>query len=341
MKNYFLVMLSICLSACSTIEQPQTKTSGSKITNVDVVRVECTGTQEYDTKQACFKKAVEQVIGIVLVNSAKVDLKNQEVIKSDIITHSAGYVDDYIIVSVDKGKHIHYVMDVTVKSSNIQNQILGKFVDSANLNGEMMHDKHGSYVKSQKSGDEILQSVLQTLTTNGFEISKGEITHVVNNRRHSIITIPYTVNWNYNYLSALNEALKLTQDKSKNTKPLIIYVQSKHPKNIIFGSTDVYQFTDVNRMDTLRNGLRGHINVLATFYNHNGQEIYKQCSESINFLPVYNDMDQIIIRGNEPYYGELEVTINSNNQKISNFAKVELTIDNTGECSYFKQFTKK
>lgn len=340
MKKYFLVFIAVCLSACSTIEQPQTKTSGSKITTIDIVRVECTGKQEYDTKQDCFKKAVEQVIGIVLVKSTKVDLKNQEVIKSNIITHSAGYVDDYNIISVDKGKNIHYVMDVTVKSSNIQNQILGKFSDSENLNGEMISDKHGSFVNSKKSGDEVLQSVLGTLTTNGFEISKGEITHSVDNRRNSVISIPYTVNWNYNYLSSLNEALKLTQDKGRQPNPLEIYVQSKHPKNFI-GSTNVYQFTDVNRVDTIRNSLKGHVNALATFYNHNGKEIHKQCSEAINFLPIYNDMDRIVIRGNEPYYGMFEITIKATDQKINNFAKVELTIDNTGECSYFKQFTKK
>lgn len=350
MKNILTLLACCLLTACAAQEPVRkvNKTSNHKLNDSDTVLVDCTGNSFESAKESCFKKAIQQVVGVAIVSATDVDMKEKEVKKKNILTHSAGYVDGYeVITDNSRGNNYSLTMNVVVKSSRIHEQILGQFWDQDPIDGRVLTEKYNSFMAQKRSGDSILSDTLKNLDKYGFEVTKKSVNYEVDRNRNPILTISYSVFWNYKYLVALNEALSMVHDGHKSVgKKQVVYVQSKNPDNLVLGETNEYHFTDSTRSNMIMNKLSGPVHIVATVYGWDSSVIYKECSKAEYLMPVVVDETPIHIRGSTGYLGEIVINLNSipqNATKFNQASKVELTIDrNLSQCLNFKkQFTKR
>jgi len=320
--NKAIILSFMCfLSACSTVGG-NTKTSGS-IKNTPVV-VHCTGDTLDNAKKRCFQNAIEDVVGLLLVSEKEV--KNQNVVKNEIINYSAGYVDDYQILNQKvEGKKISLEMLVRVADSKIQDRILGKFTDKVSVNGDQYATQFESYIDHMESGDQLLKSLLHNYPERAFNIKVTGHEYNLNSNRDSILTVYYELEWNQKYLKALNEALAKTSDpKSKEIQQHSIFIQS-NPRDSFIGSTDGYYFNDDRRANFIKNTFVGKITVDASLVDERNNKVYTSCSNPMVFVGLFNDNSDkrspYVIRGNEKDRDAIQFKIPNNNTNIESFKK--------------------
>lgn len=189
-----LLALIVTLSACATAQAPVG------------IRVTGAGSSFEDAKNNAFKIAIEQAVGTVLV--AEVEVINGKLARDEIINHSSGYVDRYQVLSRSSGPGSVIVdMNVWVNSSKIANRILGKSRDAGNFDGPTHSTQYSTYVGQQRTGDEILHTVLRDHPRRAYNIVGGAPTVRVDYNRNAVIRIPYKMTWNQHYMISLQSAL--------------------------------------------------------------------------------------------------------------------------------------
>lgn len=317
--SILLVMLTACASGPSTKSDNKIKVIGS-------------GNTYEQAKQDGFKQAVEIYVGVVLVSGNEV--RNDILIKQDIVHHSAGYVDDFKILNqyTNLGK-VNLVMEVTVRDSKIAERIMNVQTATGGIQGERLGAQYSSFMRNKESGDKLLNQVLNDYPRYAFTVEKGKVYHQVDVNRNPVIVVPYKISWNYKYLQALNEALSITQDPSSRTiKQERVSIISKDPKALLLGRTDTYYFNDVSRSYMIKNKFVGLIYVNIKFKDNNGNIIKSGCGPGIpiNGLHV---IEPFVLNGNKVIQEEMVYTISSNRSNIDRISDVEVSVT-TSQCTF-------
>ncbi len=99
------------------------------------VKVESTASTPAQAREEGFRLAVRQAVGALVV--AETEVKNQQLVRNDIIQYSSGYVQDFKILSESQvGSMSRVVMDVWVSDSKIANRLLNVSKDDGSIDGE-------------------------------------------------------------------------------------------------------------------------------------------------------------------------------------------------------------
>lgn len=325
------------MSACSTVTSANKTEKTSQNNNETVTVVNCQGKSLEEAKKACFKTAVQEVVGIA-VTSEK-EIFNNEVTKNEVLNYSAGYVNEYEILNrqiVDN--QIHLEMLVKVSSSKIQDRILGKFKDTKVVAGSQHAAQYETYLEDRIQGDDFLKNVLYDYPAKAFEVKIVGQEYMVDSYRNSILVVYYELYWNQYYLNSLNEALKKTSDKrARSIKQHPIHVQS-NPNSGFFGSTESYYFNDTTRAKLIRDTFVGQVTVIASLIDERNREVASNCSHPVTFVGLNNDMihaayQPYVIPGNRYDQGSIKIKIN-NSSKLNNLAnstKINLSF-RKGSC---------
>jgi hypothetical protein len=330
MKSLIIVGMLALLSACSTTKPETTfQTSGP----TSRVHVTGTGKNLEEAKTNGFEAAIEIIVGSVIVTD-KVS-KNDRLVRDEIAKHSAGYITNYVITNrVDRGNQVTVVMDVDVASSKIHERILGKFSDQSKVSGNKLSDQYQSYMSNRNSGDQVLGVVLRDYPSKAYNLKKGDTEFMLDKDRNAVILVDYVLSWNYNYLKALNEVLKVTEDpKSNGSRQERIFVQSKDPSAWLLGSTDRYFFNDGVRAKSIKQRFTGPITIVAIVRDVHGNKLFGGCSDPIYMVPAHV-VDPLIISGNERAEGSVVIKIHPTEPdyyKLNKADKVELTYT-SGAC---------
>ncbi len=287
-------------------------------------------------KDNAFLKAIEQEIGVIILSTR--ESRNFDLVKNEIVTHSAGYVDNFKVKDTQFiNNQYHVTVDVWVKTSKIAERVLGKLSDTAAVPGEQLSNQYKTYMNDRATGDSLLNTVLSDYSSKAYLVEKGKSQFMLDKQRNALYVTEFKLRWNYNYLTALNEVLSLTEDpSSRSINQDRIIVQSKDPAAFLLGSTNRYTFNDGVRGRIIKNKLRGTVTIMATLYDVNRKRLMTTCSYPIHMLPEHM-VDPLIIRGNEVVRGEIIVKINPNNpafRKLHEVTEVELTYT-TGRCYNF------
>lgn len=270
--KYLVFLAVLLLTACAS-----TTNTGSN----DTIKVIGSGNTYEQAKQNGFKQAIEIVVGTVLVTGK--ESHDDILTKNDIVAHSSGYVDDFKVVNQysSLGK-VNLVMEVKVRDSIIANRILNKSKQSSDLNGEQLTEQYNTYYDTRLSGDELIEQVLGDYPKNAVVIKTGEVSHMLDDRRNSVIVIKYDMRWNYNYLKALDEVFKLTSDQpTRSYRQNRIYVSAKDPKAFIGGWTHEYPFDDLVRLQKIINYVTVPAYVYANIYDRSGTLIHRSCHSAL------------------------------------------------------------
>lgn len=279
-----------------------------------VVSVTGVGRTFEEAKDDGLTRAVEIVVGQVLLTETQV--KNNNLVKDEIIKHSAGYVDDFTVTNkVIAPNKVTLSMEVKVRDSKIAERVLNVASTNGKVSGEKLSTQYQTYMKNRASGDALIRKVLTDYPTYAYNVKSEPAIFKLDKERNAYIIVPYEIRWNYKYLKALNEALALVQDgKSSEARQERIAVQSKDPSSWILGATDFYYFNDSYRFRNIQQRFSGTITVVATVSDDAGNVIFSGCDEA--FQTGDGIINNFTIYGNDFNRGAVGIQIDKDSPKM-------------------------
>lgn len=174
------------------------------------VQVKSTATTPALARAEAFKLAVNQAVGALVL--AESEVKNNELIRKDIIQYSSGYVEDFkVLKETQVDGSVQIVMDVWVSDSKIADRLL--YVSKGNniIDGTKAATQHQSLLNEKTSGNRLLDAVLNDFPARAFDVSVDKTQWRTTGRTLEIY-IPISIGWNSTYINALYEVLMATRD---------------------------------------------------------------------------------------------------------------------------------
>lgn len=306
-----LLVLAICvlLTACA-----------SNVKQNNFVRATGEGSTFEQAKHNAFTNAMEQHLGVVIASERESQKEN--LTRNQILAYSAGYVDEYVVISQQvNNNRITVVLDVKLASNRISDRILSSSKSSSGFDGVGHDNQYRTYLNNKENGDAILQRVLNDYPKHAYNIKQDKYVVKIDTYRNMTLVVPYEVGWNVNYLNSLNDALQMVQD-GKNG------LLAKSPATIRVRTTTYYfnEFVTPNRvLDAVMDNNEVRINLTITdFYN---KIQYSEC-----FIP------DAVFRRVKPFYEINYVrTINAGFYNIGmEKGTIEIKIQNTSNLNNIK-----
>lgn len=276
--RYLIVLVMLALSACASSPK-NIKTSAPVKEQTQFTHVVGVGSNVDMAIQDGFKRAIEKVVGDIVISTN--ESRNDRLVKNDIITHSAGYVDRYEIVSgrqMADGYHVNLV--VYVKSSRIADRILGGTGSTDTLQGDRMATQHNTYLNERKTGDRVVKEVIGNFPKNAFVVTRKDAQFQLRSDRAAVLVVSYNMKWNTNYVKALNEMMSVIQDgKNVGVGQHRFFIQSV-PSGSWLGKTDTYYFNDAIRAKQIREYMSNGQAVRASVVDNNGRILFASCANT-------------------------------------------------------------
>lgn len=268
------------------------------------IRSQGTGATLEEARNNAFKSAIEIKVGSAIVSEQEMTNKK---LRDDILNYSAGYVDKFEIVNqsyTDKGFSI--TVDVWVSSSRIQNRILGVSKSPSKMNGERIATQYETYMGSKRVGDQLMDQILRDYPQKAYTVKVGEHRLRVDIYRNAVIEVPIEMRWNYNYVAAMNEALKVLEDGSNGflvQSPGNVVTMVKDPNDFLLGTKNHFKFNDVLLTDKIRHTWQTKQPVLRLEIKDNTNEpVYIACFNPDSMRgskdPFYSSGNTLIVYGN-------------------------------------------
>ena len=226
-SNYLVCVLALVLVACAWT--PIKKSSIGD--NLVYVRVVASGNTDTEARQQAFRMAVSQVVGD-LISSERI-VRNDRLVKDQIIDYSTGYVEKFNVVSrkvTNNPYGIELTMDVWVKSSQIANKMTVQQGAAGVIQGSNISAQIKTLQQEQAEGAKLLDRSLNDFYTRGFEISLDSIKIEMGRNGNSIVTVPFKVKWNKEYLQELlGIVTKIAHDGPRAGACLAVFIGGECP----------------------------------------------------------------------------------------------------------------
>jgi len=342
MIRLLVVVACLMLNACASIPNSSDK----------YIRATGTGNSFDEAKQKAFQQAIEIKVGS-FIDSERQSF-NQKLVRDDIFVYSAGYVDDFKVVSQNTlGNKIVVTVDVLVASSKLSNRILSQGKSAGVFENRQHITQHQTYLQNRQNGDKILQAVLNDYPQRAYNITQHPYNIKIDGNRNAYLYIPFTVRWNFNYLESLRAAFDLLQDDQGffGKAPGNIWIMAKDPKDLLLGKTTHHKFNDMVKMDKISDTMN-HQRSLAVklkIYNLQGVVEIENCYipgwYNARFLPnthFYESnnysykaaTNNIQINGNVTETGSAVIQLNSQTgERAADLIKnIEVLVVPRGEC---------
>lgn len=331
MKHLIILLTLALVSACAT-KPSKTAHSFDDSTPVQVIGI---GSTFSEAKANGFNRAIEYVVGTVIVTEK--ESKHDSLTRNEIINHSSGYVDTYTIIREDAvGGRVKLTMDVYIKHSKIANRILNKDKEETSVNGDQLATQYSTYLDSRKTVTKVINTVLNDYPSRAFSVKKIKSDFLLDHDNNARLLITYKLDWNYNYLVSLNEALKLGADeRNSNIAQHRILVNSKNPDNWLLGEGTNYYFNDSKLYSLIYEKLHVTTVVYAKILDVRDNVI--SCKQSHHDMVAGGGW--LWVQGHIPAQSTFDVTINPISVKsLSGAHNIELGISgDTNYCENLKQ----
>jgi hypothetical protein len=277
--------------------------------------VECRGFTLDEAKQNCFRSAIEQTVGQVIVSDT--ETSGDHLIKDKIGKYSSGYVDDYTIIDSreDAEGQWRLKMMVTVTSSKIANRMLTKAEQRKIVDGEHLQAKMASELEQRSHGDQLIAQVLASYPENAYVINSGKTEFKIDRLRQSYVDIPYNITMSQHWVVALDEALDLVAINSAKCNTLQMTVANvltntgdqikrlasnicgREPdirvfyKNRFIPSANSYYFADVETLHVVNNEIKSlgqqRLGLRVDLLDAGGNVIDSRCANINNELFIH------------------------------------------------------
>jgi hypothetical protein len=203
-------LLLILVSICSHAETIKTGGDHPTVTVTVVGR----GPTEDDARRNGFRSAVELAAGNIIVSDT--ESSGAHLTQDRIGGYSSGYVDDYKILDITHDSVGYAIkMSVTVGSSKIAERMISRGEHIDLIDGDRIQAQMESEFDQRNRGDQLITQIMDSYPYNAFILNSGQTEFNLNNRRQPFVEIPFVVEMNPAWLTALTEALDLVSMKSK------------------------------------------------------------------------------------------------------------------------------
>jgi hypothetical protein len=290
------------------------------------IRVVGTGPTLELAKENAFREAIMIRVGTVVVSereSTITDLK-----RDDISVYSAGYVNDYKIISVvNNGSIVKVTVNVLVADSKLVNQRLNSGKTTNTINGENASTSYKTFIDQKIKADKLIKTVLSSYPSSAYIVEQSPYQIGVDSFRNAVLSVHYKLKWNYDYIIAFNELMSLVEDGKYGMferAPSNVIVMGKNPKDFVIGEKKHYKFTDVVLLDNLKNSMTyGREAKLKLSISDNSlNNVVSQCFNINNTYFSVGEPRNLVIYGNTKEEGVLQLRIpieyNSILQRASN-----------------------
>lgn len=245
------------------------------------IRTSGEGNSFEQAKQNAFNEAVQIKVGTIVL-SEREHLNNQT-LTDQVIVHSAGFVDDFKIVgSINNNGRYRVTVDVLVSESKLTNQILSVGKSSGYVDGGRIGAQYQTYLEQKRTGDQLLNRLLQDYPKRAYTIKQFPYKVSIDSKRNAMLTVPFELAWNYDYIKSFNETMNLLQDGSNgllSQSPGNVITMVKRPQDLVVGTKSQFYFNDLSRINTIHDAFIGGrtIRILMTIRDSGGQSISRTC----------------------------------------------------------------
>lgn len=219
-----------------------------------------------------FRLAVEQAIGTLI--SSETEVQNGRVIRDEIISYAAGFVDRFEIVSEQAtARGMRVIMRVWVKKSALSDRLLNRTAAQGQIDGARASVQLQTLNQERATGDAILQQVLNDFPRRAFDIELRP-TEIVRQNRSAMIEINFRMTWNRDYLRSLWTALDATSQRT--SRPVSIVTVNSGGWFGGFGGTA--KFDDEVKLQLLANRMLLTLpTVLVTIKGPGRETLFASC----------------------------------------------------------------
>ncbi len=323
----FLLVLAILLSACGTTDNSRQHRSAP-------IRATGVGSSFDEAKENAFKQAIENRIGVLVLSDREV--RSYKLLKDEILTYSAGYVDDYVVISQDKaGKKWFVTVDVWVSSSKLTSRIISSKESDGKMNGKKASDSFTSYVKQKQQADRLTSKVLAGFPENAVVVKFDRTEFKFDSNRNAQVLIYFETTWNRGYLDSLMELLSLIHD-GKDPQNVVGQVRVHYKeKDDWFPTVAKYQFSDVKLMNEFSQKFDNRRIAVRLKLKDGMLVIYENCWNLPDTYTTSSYGQVVSILGHRGYQSVITLTIpygTSAQRMLESTNKAMLSVESSDRC---------
>jgi hypothetical protein len=259
------------------------------------LQVEASGLDEPAALTSAFRLAVSQALGSLILSESEV--RNQEVVRNDIINYSSGYVDDYKILDRSSQNGLVVItVDVWVKQSRLSERLLNQSRGAGEINGAQTRIQADTLTHSRREGDLVLNAVLGDFPGRAFTVTPGPTKTFYSDRRNRSIELTFRVEWSRDYLESLREALSQVAQNANAGDCLGSYARKCDYRGYVtikarpgrHGWSRIAAFNDAITMNLVeQHFIHSRPAVLVTVHDDRGQIAWRGCSR-------YSELDNVL-----------------------------------------------
>ena len=294
-----------------------------------------------EAKHQAFRKAIELEIGANVLSD--IETQNYRRIKDEIYIYSSGYVDDYKVLSQEvRGNNVIVLLEVLVSESKIKNRIISAGKSNTDFDNQKHTAQVGTYIQERISADRLLGKHLAEYPRKAYIVKQHPYNITLNEYRNPVLNIPYTLNWNYDYIKTLREILNTIEHGSngflKNNESVIV-IMAKDPKDWVLGEKTTHRFNDLNTVNQVHNSLNGYNQVriivrLKDMYNNDVHAICYAPKFISGYSETFYNTGEPRVKmfyGNAKEQGLIKLPVSL--EIIDKTSKIELSIDADYICN--------
>lgn len=363
--HVLFVFATFLLASCSISNSIQTNASpGQWIVKdskkVYYIQVESTANTLEQARQAGFKQAVSQAVGTLVV--AEAEVKNQQLIRQDIILYSSGFIDDFNVISeTGVGGKVKIVMDVWVIESKIADRLLSVSKSDGTVEGLRAATQQKTYLDEQYKGDELLHLVTKDFPKNAFKVTVGK-SIISLEGRDSFLKVHVDFEWNEAYVNAIQEVLLKTREGKSGMRG---FTSDQWATTILVKRKDEWvstyaSYKDITKGNILYTNIVSAIPMLRlVIKDAENNAVFDSCYEDIHFSGRYfgdglswttagvdaygNPVSQLYAAGapsanigiwaSYRASSDLRVEIGRNTKALSRMKTTEVTVVKRSQCT--------
>lgn len=294
------------------------------------------GTTVEQARNNGFRLAVEQALGTLI--SSETEAQNGRIVRDEIISYAAGYIDRFTIVSTNTvGGQSEVVMKVWVGRSALADRLLNRSERSGEVDGARASVQLQTLNQERATGDALLQQVLNDFPRRAFDIELNP-TDVIRQNRSAMIEINFKLSWNKDYLRSLWTALETTSQRTSRPVTTVIV----NSGGWFGGFGGAARFDDNHKYELIANRMYVQApTVMVTIRGANREVLFSSCYlyQELDNMAQYNvttnrfvEFGQGSIRFNGHYTMPGRIQIPVNPQVLSRANGVDMDIVLRNQC---------
>jgi hypothetical protein len=273
-----------------------------------------------------FRLAVEQAIGTLI--SSETEVQNGRIVRDEIISYAAGFVDRFEIVKTDATPQGQAVtMRVWVGRSALADRLLNRSETAGQIDGAGASIRLDTMNRERATGDQLVATVLRDFPRRAFDIELRPAS-VKREQRRAVLEVPFVITWNKDYLRSLWTALEATGVRT--SRPAAIIGLSS---GSLFGFGGQARYDDTAKYDMIMSTMsRNQPAVMISLRSDHDRVLYQRCDlwGPWNFAEFSIYAATVFVDGSYKLRATAQIPVT--NEVLEKTGKVHVEVVNPAAC---------